>query len=137
VRVGKKWGYINKKGEFVVPPTYENAWPYFEGLAAVKLDGKWGYIDPSGKVMIVPQFEDGAPRFSIGEFWEGLAAVKIGSQWGFINKQGQVVIPPRFVAVWHFSNGLAEVWDPDCAHIDTSGNTVWTAKRKSGVNGRQ
>ncbi|MHB8654592.1 MAG: WG repeat-containing protein [Terriglobia bacterium] len=128
-------GYINKKGKFVVSPIYENAWTYFEGLAPVKLAGKWGYVDPTGKVMIVPQFEDGAPRYSIGVFREGLAEVKIGSQWGFINKQGQVVIRPRFVASFGFSNGLAEVWDPDCGYIDTSGKIVWSANRESGVNG--
>lgn len=120
----------------MVPPTYENAWPYFEGLAPVKLNGKWGYIDPSGKIAIAPQFEDGAPRYSIGVFREGLAEVKIGSQWGFINKEGRVVIPPRFDAAFGFSNGLAEVRDPDCSYIDTSGHVIWSASLESGVQGR-
>jgi hypothetical protein len=135
VRVGNKWGYINKKGEFVARPTFENAWTFFEGLAAVKLHGKWGYIDPSGKVVIVPQFEDSGPTVKpIGVFREGLAEVKIGSKWGFVNKEGKMVIPPRFTAASGFSKGLAEVWDPHCAYIDSSGNTIWTANHAPGVN---
>lgn len=37
---------------FVIPPVFEDARPFFNGLAAVKSDGLWGYIDESGNTII-------------------------------------------------------------------------------------
>lgn len=39
-----KTGYINKDGQWIVPPIFDNALPFSEGVAAVQQDGKWGYI---------------------------------------------------------------------------------------------
>ena len=39
-----KYGWINRHGEWIIPPDYEEANPFQEGLAAVKKEGKWGYI---------------------------------------------------------------------------------------------
>ena len=40
VRVGKAWGYINKQGDFLIWPRYEDAWLFSEGLAPAKEHGK-------------------------------------------------------------------------------------------------
>ena len=40
-----EYGYINKQGEMVIKAEFENAKPFSEGVAAVKLHGKWGYIN--------------------------------------------------------------------------------------------
>ena len=34
----------HKTGKVVMPLKYDEAWPFSEGLAAVKLNGKWGFI---------------------------------------------------------------------------------------------
>ena len=39
-----KWGFIDKSKKSVVPPKYDEASHFSEGLAAVKLNGKWGFI---------------------------------------------------------------------------------------------
>ena len=44
VKVGDKWGYIDKTGKEVIPFIYEDADYFSENLAAVKKDGKWGFI---------------------------------------------------------------------------------------------
>jgi len=52
---GKAWGFIDKTGKFVLPPTWERAGRFSSGLAPVALvkgtTGKalWGYIDRNGK----------------------------------------------------------------------------------------
>jgi hypothetical protein len=45
-------GYADAEGRIVIPPQYEDARPFYEGLAAVKKDGKYGYIDEAGKTVL-------------------------------------------------------------------------------------
>ena len=46
-----KYGYINKKGELVIPLQFDNALDFVDGLAMVGTDEGWVYIDKSGKVV--------------------------------------------------------------------------------------
>ncbi|WP_030006323.1 WG repeat-containing protein, partial [Picosynechococcus sp. NKBG042902] len=100
---GIKIGFINRQGQFVIPPTFNNASSFSEGLAAVMINDKWGFINKQAQIVIPPTFDD-AYSFS-----EGLAKVEINDKWGFINKQGQIVIPPTFDFTSSFSEGLAKV----------------------------
>src|SRR5207249_1477743 len=89
VRLGDKWGYIDKQGMLVISPRFDRASMFAEGLAAVEIDrtgdrsavcqtddascvGKWGYIDKRGTLVIAAQF-DAAEGFR-----EGLARVELG-----------------------------------------------------------
>jgi hypothetical protein len=49
-------GFIDKTGDLVIPPIYDEALDFFEGLAAVKTGGEWGYIDTSGEMVIEPNY---------------------------------------------------------------------------------
>ena len=42
MRVSDLYGYINEKGEFVIPPQFPDAWNLSEGLANVAEKGKEG-----------------------------------------------------------------------------------------------
>lgn len=48
-RVNWKYGFINKKFEEVIPPIYDFAYDFKDGLARVEKDGKWFYINKQGK----------------------------------------------------------------------------------------
>ncbi len=101
-----KWGFINRSGNFAIPPQFEDVGSFSENLCAVKLDGKWGFIDKLGKVVIDYQFDYGyIPR----GFHEGLAAIEQGDYWGFIDKYGNIVISPAYSEVEDFSEGLCVV----------------------------
>lgn len=41
---GDKIGFVDANGNWVIAPQFEEALPFSEGVAAVKVDGKWGYI---------------------------------------------------------------------------------------------
>lgn len=41
-RAGDKWGYCDWNKKLVIKPTYDDARPFEEGLAAVLLKNKWG-----------------------------------------------------------------------------------------------
>ncbi|WP_248925916.1 WG repeat-containing protein [Paenibacillus hamazuiensis] len=86
-----KAGYINKQGEFAIPPIYYGAGNFREGLAAVTFDGKsYGYIDKSAQMVITPQYDFAAP------FRNGQALVKVNGKWGFINPKGETIVSPSF-----------------------------------------
>lgn len=47
------YGFINEKGEVVIPCKYQYAENFSEGLASVQNEkGLWGYIDKNGKIVI-------------------------------------------------------------------------------------
>jgi outer membrane protein assembly factor BamB len=118
-----KWGYINKNGDIIIKPRFDEAGNFCEGMAAIKMNGKWGYIDQTGNRVIESRY-DGAGAFS-----EGLAAVKIDSKYGYIDKKGRVISPPQFDKADAFSGGLAcvEIENRVC-YIDRKGNFVWRPK---------
>ena len=59
VKVGDKWGYIDKTGEMVINPQFDcpphfnaDAVEFSEGLAPIKISDKWGYTDKTGEMVI-------------------------------------------------------------------------------------
>ena len=52
---------INSLGEMVIKPKFEDISPFYEGLAAVKLNGLWGYLDESGKMIFEPKYQEALP----------------------------------------------------------------------------
>lgn len=99
----KAWGFINKKGQTVIPCKYDTVFSFHEGLAVVMLGNKWGYIDKSGKVIVPPQYE------KVYDFKEGLALVSSNSKYGFLDKTGKLIVPLQFNNATEFENGVAAV----------------------------
>jgi WG containing repeat len=96
----RRWGFISATG-IVIPPQFNDACWFSEGLAEVKVGDKWGFINSVGEMVIPTQF-DCTEKFS-----EGLASVRVGHQWGAIDPTGNLVIPLQFDLLCMFSEGLA------------------------------
>ena len=58
VKMGGKYGYMDKNGKMVIEPQFEEGFEFHEGIAIVKKDGKYGFIDKTGNFIIAPQFDD-------------------------------------------------------------------------------
>src|SRR5262245_4290036 len=71
IQVKNKYGYIDRTGKVIVPPQFEKAGEFSEGLAWVYQNERFGFIDMTGKFAI-PLELGGANDFS-----DGLAAVSI------------------------------------------------------------
>jgi WG containing repeat len=41
----------------IIPPQYDVAYGFSEGLARIRVGDKWGYIDKTGQMAIPPQYE--------------------------------------------------------------------------------
>ena len=131
-------GYLNVKGEEVIPCIYEDAAPFSEGLACVYLDGKYGFIGKGGETVLpfiydqASSFREGVAYFSRGEeygfidregnvvleltecesissFREGLACFSVGGKYGYLDKSGEVVIEPVYDDAGYFYDGLAVI----------------------------
>src|SRR5579862_743776 len=76
VAVSGRYGFIDHSGKMVIPPQFDQATEFSEGLAAVQSGGKWGYIDSKGRLNIAPQFDLADP------FSDGLALVGLGGKLG-------------------------------------------------------
>ena len=102
-----KIGYVDTKGRVVIPPQFDRAGFFREGLAVVgtNINGqlKYGFINQKGRFVIDPEF-DGAHDFS-----DGFAGIRLEGKSGYIDRKGQVVISPQFAEVFPFYRGLARV----------------------------
>lgn len=50
-----KYGYINKKGDFVIKPQFDRASPFVNGEARVLVGSTQAFIDKSGKISTLAQ----------------------------------------------------------------------------------
>ncbi len=154
---GEKVGFVNASGEFEILPAFDEALPFSEGMAAVRIGEKWGFIDDAGKTVIEPKFEAafyfrdgvGVVRTDPEAGWalidrtgnvianfdyvdlitEGRVPVARGEKRGFLDLHGKVAIPFVYDGVNAFSGGLAAVEKGDkWGYIDREGNMVVPAK---------
>ncbi len=101
VKKGDKWGYINTKGEEVIPCEYISAGKFSEGYAPVSKGEGVGFINYEGMLVIPFSYEQAEP------FSEGLAAVCKDEHWGFIDCKGKEVITCAYTSVSQFHDGLS------------------------------
>ena len=86
----KRFGYIDKTGKVVIPPQFEYAGPFREGLANVSTCSKSGFIDRTGKMVMSVDYDDVFP------FRGGLSQVRTRGDvhFGYIDKAGKIVWAP-------------------------------------------
>ncbi|WP_297639135.1 WG repeat-containing protein [uncultured Clostridium sp.] len=87
-----KWGYFYKKnGKIAIPAMYDEAFPFEDGLASIKLDDKYGFINYLGVEVIEPIYE-----YTDMYFRGGLCLAKKDGKFGYINIDGKVKIDFKF-----------------------------------------
>lgn len=134
VQRGKLCGYVDKKGQLVIPLKFDAVGEFSEGLAAVNAGGKVGYIDKTGAWRIQLQSDVKVVRNGIlvgygavegaGTFKCGFAMVEKPNSRSvyFIDKSGKRAFGRDFEDGGEFSENLAPVEvNRKWGFIDTDG----------------
>jgi len=69
-------GYIDRTGDYVIAPQFDQAYSFSDGIAGVQVGDKRGLLLPDGSFAARPQFDD---------FWRhdgGVVPVRVGDLWG-------------------------------------------------------
>ena len=102
VRMGEKFGYINLKGEVVIPAQFDGADFFKNGLANVEINEEYGFINLLGDIVIPCKFSY-VTDFS----HDGYCEVTIAEgRMGLIDRNGVFIIPPTYQYLHHFGNGI-------------------------------
>ncbi|MFN0252769.1 MAG: WG repeat-containing protein [Kofleriaceae bacterium] len=103
VRVDEKWGYLTADGT-LGKLDFEQAWPFWEGLAPVQKKGKQGFARPDGTLAIPCRYDD------VWKFTKDQrAAVRRGEYWTFVDPMGTEHGKADLLAPSHFTHGVAAV----------------------------
>jgi hypothetical protein len=150
VKAQKKWGFINRLGEMVIPAMYDStAIGFNDGLCFVSKKQDIGVIDELGNTRIPFVFKSGL----LGDCFEysfrnQLAYAVLNREkghvnedglivehkqeklihnpsTGFIDKHGKVKVPFVYNHCWHFSEGLAPVFsDQGAGYVNEEGDEI-------------
>ena len=98
VRLGDKWGLIDKAGKQVLECRYDEIKHFPEAnCAALRVGDNWGLADGLGKVVLKPEWEE------VGPLIRDLIPVKRDGKWGYADASGKLVIQPAWDDAWRFS----------------------------------
>jgi len=94
-------GFINKKGEFVVPLKYFQINKFKEGLSMVQTAThgiiKYGFVNRQGKEVVPPKY-DLAEDCKQGVMRVAIETPDRDYLWGLVTKDGKEIVKPQFKA---------------------------------------
>lgn len=99
-KVEGQFGWMNLKGEIVIPAQYNAVGFFKEGLAWAEKNEKYGYVNKANEVLIPFQFS------SANDFEGGRAVVEMNELFGIIDRSGTYIIPAEFKDLGTFTEGL-------------------------------
>jgi len=107
-----KRGFIDTKGNIMVPLTLEAAFPFGDKLTPVRFNGEktWKAINTKGEVVF--SFNEKV-KTVMGSFSDGMAMVYVekisgsNSQYDFVNDKGEFVCDAPYASAQPFKNGRA------------------------------
>ncbi|MFB3169432.1 WG repeat-containing protein [Neobacillus sp. 179-C4.2 HS] len=112
---GGKWGYINEKGAFVLPPKYEMARDFQEnGLAIIQLNNLTGIINTDGYFIVKPKYETIIP------FSEGRATAIDHEGFKVLDESGKEITSKAYSFIGDFQEGRAAA-----ANTNEQGNYLY------------
>jgi len=117
-RATGKLGYIDRAGNWVIPPRFDNGGAFSEARAWVVVGKSPALIDKAGRWVVKPDVYD-----SVYPAREGLYKFRKDGLWGFLALDGSVAIPAEYKEVGYFRGGRCFVdhWKEGERYIDRLG----------------
>jgi WG containing repeat len=119
IKENSLFGYMDVNGTVVIPPTFEYASDFKDGMGRILSKGKFGFVNEKGEVVIKPEFafaddfRDGFARVNTTDttildgHYDGYS---LNANWTFVNKKG-VVFTETFAKAEYLKAGYAQVKD--------------------------
>jgi hypothetical protein len=95
-----KWGFIDERGNTVIPAKYDSCDNFKQGYARFRMNGKWGMLDKTGKEIIEAKYEN---IFS----GENGVFIFYDNTWGIMDKTGRIIVPAKFYSITNFEKDRA------------------------------
>ena len=109
----KVYGFLDRKGQFAITPQFDQAYPFSDGMANVRIGKNSGYVDKKGRMEI----SDSIMK-CVSSFFRGYAIVENGNgDYGLIDSKGRLEINPQFSEIYP---------DGDMLIVATSGDEKTT-----------
>lgn len=99
---GRRWGFMDRDGRWVIAPQYALVFPFKGGLAPAALGDesaglngteRWGLIDRAGRWVVE------AKLTALGQ-WDGASIpARRGALWGLLDRDGRWRVEPRYPEV--------------------------------------
>jgi len=113
---GNLWGYIDERGQTILPPRFEYANDFQDnGLAVVETGGKQGVIDARGRFVVEPVYE------SVSPFSEGRATVIDKKGFRVIDDLGHILTPNTYDYIGAYHDGRAVFYTMDAGGLSRYG----------------
>lgn len=123
VQMGGKYGYLNLKGELIIPATYNQATPFYQHEAWVQKNTSFPCFLTDGRGSFLREVKLKEVD-SIGVFSEGFCWFKLNRKYGFLDTSGNVIVGNKFLQVQPYSNNLAAVKNSAWGFVNTNGKIV-------------
>lgn len=128
IQLGNRFGFVNEKGDVIIPVKYFGAYDFSEGRARVYINGHWGVINNKGQFIVKPVYD------YLWDYREGMTCAMKQKDtkelWGYLNTDGVEVIEMKYDYAFPFSDGLAivrwgDLFKNDLRFIDQSGKVKY------------
>gem|GEM_PF-4966077 len=105
-----KWGYINLKGDWVVEPSFDKAFPFTSaGVAIAKVEGDWWVIAEDGNMVSKTPYQS-LYKFEGYDYYGVLQRYPDGRRMrGIVDADLNTVVPAWFETAIPLPNGLFRV----------------------------
>lgn len=105
----EKWGFLNKRGEEILPAEYDEIGNFEDGVTYVIKGDKYGIVDEQGNFLLEPKYTAVGLFDSFGYCWfaeSGKINKKTGklsgAKYGIIDRSGKIIIPAKFGSLGYF-----------------------------------
>lgn len=99
---------------------YDEARPFYHGVAAIRRGNNWGLINHKGLPLILPKFS------FIEPFVNGLARVTLAARYGLVSQEGYQILPAEYSYIEAVTDDLIRVEKGnEVGYISATGKWIW------------
>lgn len=95
-----KYGFVNKDGTWVIPPTFEEVGTFSEKIGTFRENNYWGTLDQAGKILSEAKWGN------IGSFVKGLAIAEAAGKNYLIRANGELAFPEGMDKILRLKDGI-------------------------------